>query len=125
MRNILLIGTILAMFLLSPGASSGKARSFRDSTPLSHTVMGRVTNDKGRPISNARLILTDANVVSRVAYSSTFGYYRFDNVPSGDLYVLNVNHKSYLFATPSHVIEIIEDKLFDFVGEINSSRGPK
>lgn len=126
MRSVTIL-TICAAIILSVGVPPVTASAFPAvaTKHVSHTVIGRVTNAKGRPISHARLTLTDNENVTRVAYTSSFGYYRFDNIPSGDLYVLSVSHKSYLFGTPTQVIEIFDDQMYNFVGEINSARAPK
>lgn len=60
-------------------------------------VGGRVINQNGSAISNARVILTDMNGVSRSATTNPFGYYRFDNIEVGQSYVINVRHKIYQF----------------------------
>jgi hypothetical protein len=62
------------------------------------SVGGRVTAEAGNPISRATVYLTDARGETRTATTSSFGFYRFENVPAGETYVLNVASKRYIFA---------------------------
>lgn len=65
-------------------------------------VSGRVTDSSGRGISGARL--TVFNVITgeaRYASSNTFGYYKFTGLQTGEFYIMSVEHKRYLFLTPS------------------------
>jgi hypothetical protein len=62
------------------------------------TVSGRVSTEGGRGISNARVTLTDSNGGTRTAITGTFGYYRFDEVESGQTYVISVISKRYQFS---------------------------
>lgn len=66
------------------------------------TITGRVTDPYGRAISSAKLTLINA-ITGEVetAYTNTFGYYKFDAVPVGDFYVMNVQHRRYLFVNGS------------------------
>lgn len=78
-------------------------------------VMGRVVTMNGRGIKNARVTLTDGNGVFRSATTNSFGFYRFDNVPSGKSYVLSAIAKGYVFQ--SQFVEV-NDSISDlnFVG---------
>lgn len=70
---------------------------------------GRVTNAFGQGISNASLTLTDTDGNSRRALTNPFGYYRFDEVPSGTIYVLSVQSKRYQFAQPTLTISVTDN----------------
>ena len=61
------------------------------------TISGRVVDRSGRAISRATLSLTDQNGRTRTVRSSSFGYFRFDGVPAGEGYVLNVQALGYKF----------------------------
>lgn len=61
------------------------------------SVSGRVLNSGGRGLTNAVVVLTDGNGVSRTAVTGTFGYFRFDEVDSGTFCVLTVSSKRYQF----------------------------
>jgi len=62
------------------------------------SVEGRVTDAYGRPIRGAvlTLIRTSDNSV-RYTYTNTFGFYRFDEVPGGDFYLISVRAGKYNF----------------------------
>jgi MSHA biogenesis protein MshQ len=61
-------------------------------------VAGRVLTADGRGVFGARVQMTDSSGNIRTALTSSLGYYRFDNVPSGQDYVIQVAHKRYVFA---------------------------
>jgi hypothetical protein len=73
------------------------------------TVGGRVRTVKGNGIQNVRVTLTNSDGESRTAFSSTFGYFRFTDVPAGATYVLTVFAKRYSFGEPSQVLTVVEN----------------
>jgi len=60
-------------------------------------VSGRVVTANGSGVRNALVTLTDTNGVIRSARTSSFGYYRFDDVRAGETYVASVRSKEYQF----------------------------
>jgi uncharacterized repeat protein (TIGR01451 family) len=60
-------------------------------------VAGRVTKPDGAGLSKASVTITDMLGRSRTAVTNPFGYFFFDEVETGQQYVVQVNHKSYLF----------------------------
>ncbi|MGH9945669.1 MAG: carboxypeptidase-like regulatory domain-containing protein [Pyrinomonadaceae bacterium] len=126
---------LLSLFLTTVGNSTpvvsffnGNAITLNYSSTFSSwsslanvSVTGRVKTTEGRPIKAAAIIIKDANTnaVVRSALSSSFGYYRLDEIETGRTYVLSVSHKNYLFVLPSQLLEINEDRTgMDFTGEI-------
>ena len=67
-------------------------------TASSAKVIGRVVNTKGRAVSKARVVLTDSNGVTKTAMTNSFGYYRFEELPAGETYIIGGFHKSYTLA---------------------------
>jgi len=65
------------------------------------TVAGRVTTTF-RGVSIAKVILTDSQEQSRIAYTNTFGYFSFANVASNRTYTVSVVKKHYTF-TPQQI----------------------
>lgn len=61
-------------------------------------VSGRVMTPDGRGLRNAYVFLNDPQGVSRRVLTSSFGYYRFDDVQVGETYVIGVSSKLYRFA---------------------------
>lgn len=62
-------------------------------------VSGRVTNTLGDAVPYQWVVLTDGSGNPRVALTSSFGYFRIENVPAGTAYVASVsNSKIYQFS---------------------------
>lgn len=66
-------------------------------TAASVSISGRVMGG-GRGVANATVRLTDSNGATRTARTTTFGYYRFDDVEVGQTYIVSVQTKRYRFA---------------------------
>ena len=66
-------------------------------TAASVTLGGRVTAG-GLGVSGATVSLTDQAGATRSARTNSFGYYRFESVPAGEIYTLTAQSKRYSFA---------------------------
>lgn len=78
-------------------------------------ISGRVITPSGLSIASASVSLTDSSGVRRMATTSSFGIYRFENVPARDAYVIGVSTKRYRFA--SRVLQVSGNLAnIDFVG---------
>ena len=85
-------------------------------TAASVSVGGRVSEAKGNPISRAWVSITNTNGETHSAMTNSFGYYRFNEVPVGQTYVISVRHKIYQFN--SQVLTIFEEiRDADFTAE--------
>ncbi|MGD9563546.1 MAG: LamG-like jellyroll fold domain-containing protein [Pyrinomonadaceae bacterium] len=75
-------------------------------TPLAAgvTVGGRVVTANGRGVSKVRIQVTDAAGNMRTALTNPFGYYRFDDVPAGGTYIIQLNSKRHLFGNNPAVL---------------------
>lgn len=71
------------------------------------SVGGRVLTLGGRGISRALVSITDQNGETLSAITNSFGFYRFNEIPAGETYILSVRHKSYQF--DSQVLSVSED----------------
>jgi subtilisin-like proprotein convertase family protein len=80
---------------------------------------GRVTTADGRPIKNARVTASGGGLAQPVSVlTNQFGKFRFDDLPSGQTYVIEVNSKRYTFTNPTRVINLDQDFFgADFVAE--------
>ncbi len=86
------------------------------STAAGVEVAGRVLTPDGRGIRNAQVIITDADGTKHIVTTSSFGFYRFSDIPAGETYTINVASKQYRF-TP-RVINLVDSLAdFDFVGQ--------
>lgn len=103
------VGTqpVNAPFALQPG--------FWTAAPLAPTAAavslgGRVMTADGRGIRNVRIALTMPDGETRYALSSAFGYYRFTDVQAGATYVLTAHAKRYVFAVPTQIVNLNEER---------------
>ena len=85
-------------------------------TAANVSVSGRALNSIGRGIGNAIVTISSPDGSHRSARTSSFGYFRFDDVEAGRSYVIEVSSKRYRFAP--RVLEISENiDGLDFVAE--------
>ncbi|CAN5381216.1 hypothetical protein BH20ACI1_BH20ACI1_00640 [soil metagenome] len=81
-------------------------------------LSGRVTTSGGRGIANARIILTDDNGTVLYARTTSFGYYRFVNLPPGMTYTITVIAKRYQFNSPQ-IITVTRNRTdFNFIASL-------
>ncbi len=71
------------------------------------SVSGQVLNQFGQPLPNVRVALTDIQGATRTVLTSSFGHYRFDEVESGQVYVISASSKRYTFQ--SQVLSVGDD----------------
>jgi hypothetical protein len=74
------------------------------------TVSGRVTNASGYGIGGVTVSI-DGGSLSEAMYARTspFGYYTFEGIPAGQVYILTVSSKQYTFNPPNRAITVQED----------------
>ena len=70
-------------------------------------VGGRVTTASGRGVSRAIVRMTDGSGATQTAMTNPFGYYRFKEVPTGAIYIVEARSKQYTFAPK--ILSIVED----------------
>lgn len=81
-----------------------------DPTAAPVTVSGRALTADGRGISNVRVTLTDPSGANRTALTSSLGYFRFEDVETGQTYVVSVRSKTHRFAQPTQVV-VVDDEI--------------
>ena len=79
------------------------------------TVDGRVLTSDGRGLRNATVSITDSIGVSRISTTSSFGFFSFDNVSTGQTYTFRVASRFFRF-TPRTVQVNDNLTLADFMG---------
>jgi hypothetical protein len=85
---------------LAPFAPSAAAAS----------ISGRVLTSGGRGIRSVTISLTGTTSGEiRSARSTNFGYYRFENVPVGETYVLTVRAKRFVFLPETRVVTLLDE----------------
>ena len=81
-----------------PGRGNGAVR-FASAAPVANVVVGgRVLTADGRGLRNATVSITDSAGMRRTAITSSFGFYTFDNVRSGEGYTVAVSSRFFRFA---------------------------
>lgn len=96
------------------GADQGAVYIFQGNllapTAASASISGRVTTARGRGISGAAVTLVGGNLTQPIrARTTSFGYFRFDDVPVGATYFLSVSAKRFTFANSSMVLNLHEE----------------
>jgi Carboxypeptidase regulatory-like domain len=76
------------------------------STAAGVSVSGRILTPDGRGLRNAQVTIVDSNGVVRTAITSSFGYYRFEDVPSGSTVVVGVVSKRFRFG--SRLVQVVD-----------------
>jgi Right handed beta helix region/Carboxypeptidase regulatory-like domain len=66
--------------------------------PALVVVGGRVTTAQGRSVHRATVVLTDSGGNSRTTLTNSSGYFRFNDVATGQTYTVSATHKRYQFA---------------------------
>lgn len=114
--NYTVAGTIgQAAAGVRPGASRFNLQNgFWTAAPLAPTaatvsISGRVVTADGGGIRNVRVTLMDGSGASRTFLTSSFGYYRFDQITAGQTVVLSVQAKRFTFTQPTVVLNVVED----------------
>ncbi|MBC7899455.1 MAG: carboxypeptidase regulatory-like domain-containing protein [Saprospiraceae bacterium] len=62
------------------------------------SVAGRVVSAAGNGVVNAKVSITNSTGQTRLATTSSFGYYRFDGVAVGETHTVAVSSKRYTYA---------------------------
>jgi hypothetical protein len=89
-------------------------------TAANASITGRILTANGQGIRNVIIQLTSGTGETKHAYSSSFGYYRFEDLAVGQTYVLTVLAKKYSFTNPTRLIGLNEDLTDeDFVSDGN------
>lgn len=78
-------------------------------TAANVTVGGRVADVNGRGIANASVSIADQSGLRNFALTNPFGYFRFEDVPAGHVYILTVRSKRFQFANDTQTIQVIDD----------------
>ncbi len=81
-------------------------------TAANVSVSGRVLSAKGNGIRNVIVTMTDKTGNILTARTNSFGYFRFDEIPVGEFYVISVSSKRYIFDQSSQVL-VVNDELTD------------
>lgn len=90
-----------ADFIQPLGSSANFAIAAAAAAPV--TITGRVFYNNGRPVSGKIILALQASgFATQFTIVNSFGYFRFDRVPAGNIYTISVLGKKYVF-TPQTV----------------------
>jgi hypothetical protein len=79
-------------------------------------IGGRVKTFDGRGIRNVRVMLIEPDGATRFSLTGPFGFYRFENVSVGEIYVLTIFSKRFVFDNPTLTISVMDELTnLDFV----------
>jgi hypothetical protein len=78
-------------------------------TAASVIIEGRVLTADGQGIRNVSITVIDSSGVIRSAFSTLFGYFKVDNLPSGNVYTITVQAKKYQFDQSSQVVLLMDN----------------
>lgn len=79
-------------------------------TAAAATIEGRIKTADGRGVRSVLISLTDATTnETRTTRSTAFGYYRFEDVVVGQIYILTASAKRFSFNPNTRAISPLED----------------
>lgn len=82
------------------------------------SISGRVRTAGGVGIQNVLLRLTNSSGESWNVRSSSFGYYRFDDLAAGQTYILSLTSRRYVFSQSIRVLSAIDNlEAIDFIAD--------
>lgn len=70
------------------------------------TVEGQLFTAAGSGIRNARVTLTERDGSVHAAITGSFGYFKFENIPSGQSVIITVEAKRFTFSPSTRVISL-------------------
>lgn len=87
-----------------------------NAAPTSANVIvgGRAVSSSGRGLASVMVTISGGNLESPITrMTNPFGFYRFDEIPAGQTYVLSAGSKRHFFVEPVRIITL-HDSIFNF-----------
>jgi hypothetical protein len=76
-------------------------------TAANASLSGRILSPDGLGIRNVSVILEGGSLTTpRTTLSSSFGYFSFDDLEAGQIYVISISSKRYGFANPTQTVSV-------------------
>jgi hypothetical protein len=72
-------------------------------------VSGRITTAAGAGVRNIIVTLTAPTGVVRSMRSGSLGYYTFDDVAAGEIYLISAYAKRYTFPEPTRTVHVADE----------------
>ncbi|CAN5216924.1 hypothetical protein BH10ACI1_BH10ACI1_34820 [soil metagenome] len=73
------------------------------------SVGGRVLTAYGQGMPNATMTIADQSGTTRQTRTSSFGYFKFEEIPVGETYLISVSAKGFTFSQPTQVRAVFEE----------------
>ncbi|MBK9215520.1 MAG: beta-propeller fold lactonase family protein [Chloracidobacterium sp.] len=103
-------GVPLAPEAISGCINGGWGLEFLSTTAANASISGRVLTADGRPIRNVTVSVTGNSLSEpRVVQTGSFGYYNFDDLRTGETYVITVQGRRYFFQMPSQIVSLTDN----------------
>jgi len=101
-------------FYTTAGKSSGAYSLAFNCTTVAPTaagvsVSGMVISPNGTGLSRVSVSATDSNGQTRYATTNSFGYYKFEGLRAGEVYLFEVSSKKYQFSNPTQVVSVSDN----------------
>jgi hypothetical protein len=95
-------------------------RPLLEPTAANATISGKILTSQGRGIKNVQVSITNLQTgETRNTITTSFGNYTFEDLPSGNNYLISVNSKRYIFSTNNQTVNLTENLSdVNFVGEM-------
>ena len=99
--------------------AGGWGLEFVGTTAAGASISGRVTTADGLGIRNATIVVTGNSLAQPlVTTTGSFGYFDFEGLATGEIYVVTVNSQRYTFSAPAQVISLVDNIVdADFVAD--------
>jgi hypothetical protein len=95
--------------LVPTSYTNGTVNIASSPTAASVNVSGRVLTQTGRGIRNIIITMSDSGGAIRTTQTTAFGYYQFNDVQSGETYIITARGKHYSFTQNSKVMNINDE----------------
>lgn len=93
---------------ISTKPATGQTYTFAPiATASSSSISGKVLTNEGRGLVNAIVTLTNSQGATRTARTSSFGSFRFNELETGQTYIIAVKAKQYIFVP--QVVSVFDD----------------
>ena len=95
--------------------ASGNTSEFFPAYPLSPTsanvsVSGMVSGENGQALRFATVSIFNADrAISRTAKTNSFGRFRFEALPVGEIYVITVSYRQYVFGNNPRILNLTDE----------------
>lgn len=77
-----------------------------DPSAATASISGQIFSPNGNGVRNVRVTLTEENGAIRTAVTSSFGFYRFEDIEVGQTVILSIYSKRFTFREPTRLLNL-------------------